>query len=302
MTKIPSTFVLLVLMNWIMIPSLTNLPEKLADSISGSTKAARSIFAQLEAINAAKAVLDEATISYASLHTQVRDIQREIGKLEGLNKRYKSERQTSDNEEEKAEIIAKMEKVDAQIAAFEGQIPANWKTVSADYQTHLKALSKEERSYRRAMDDSFNGIQEAMSIISTGDGFIAFQPLLAELMASVKTLKGKEQEQAVKDASAALNDVAGSSEVKSLLSKARRAYKKDDIEKADGLMAEAQALVAAEISWRESAVRDVLPVLASYQQETAANIGLRGQDRLPEFLVPRISACRSVHTDISLNF
>ncbi|MGB1183424.1 MAG: TRAP transporter large permease, partial [Candidatus Puniceispirillaceae bacterium] len=97
---------------------LTNLPEKLADSISGSAKAAGSIFAQLDAITAAKAVLDEATISYASLHTQVRDIQREIGKLEGLNKRYKSERQTADNDEEKAELAAKMEKVNAQIAAF----------------------------------------------------------------------------------------------------------------------------------------------------------------------------------------
>ena len=47
------------------------------------------------------------------------------------------------------------------------------------------------------MDDSFNGIQEAMSIISAKDGFAAFQPILADLMGSVKVLKGKEQEQAV---------------------------------------------------------------------------------------------------------
>ena len=80
-------------------------------------------------------------------------------------------------------------------------------------------------------------------------------------MGSVKTLKGKEQEQAIKDASANLNNVAGSGEVKSLLSKARRAYKKDDIEKADTLMAEAQAVVAAEISWRKSAVTRILPGL-----------------------------------------
>jgi hypothetical protein len=99
-----------------------------------------------------------------------------------------------------------------------------------------------------------------------------------------------------------LGNIAGSSGVKSLLSKARRAYKKDDDDRADKLMAEARDLVAAEISWRESATRDVLPVLATYQQETAENIGLRGQDRLPEFLVPRISRCRSVHKDISLNF
>ena len=45
-------------------------------------------------------------------------------------------------------------------------------------------------------------------------------------------------------------------------------------------MTEAQAVVAAEIRWRKSAVTRILPGLISCQQETAANIGLRGQDRL----------------------
>ena len=281
---------------------LNNLPKKLADSISASAEAAGSVFTRLEAINAAQAVLDEATVSYAALHTQVRVIQREIGKLETLKKRLKSNIQTSDDDAEKAQLTAKLEAADAEIADFEAQIPADWKTVSGEYQKHLKALSKEQRGYRRAMDDSYNGIEEAMSIIASGDGFVAFQPVLAELMATVKTLEGKPQEKAIKDASATLNDVAGSSGVKSLLSKARRAYKKGQTDKADKLMADAQSLVAAEISWRETAARDILPALASYQQETAYNVGLRGQDRLPEFLVPRISRCRSVHTDISLNF
>ena len=281
---------------------LNNLPKKLADSISASAEAAGSVFTRLEAINAAQAVLDEATVSYAAMHTQVRVIQREIGKLENLKKRYKSNIQTSDDDAEKADLIAKRDGVDAKIADFESQIPADWKAVSSEYQKHLKVLSKEQRGYRRAMDDSYNGIEEAMSIIASGDGFAAFQPVLAELMATVKTLEGKPQEQAIKDASSNLNDVAGASGVKSLLSKARRAYKKGQDDKADKLMADAKALVASEISWREAATGDILPVLAMYQQETANNVGLRGQDRLPEFLVPRISRCRSVHTDISLNF
>ncbi|MGB2020914.1 MAG: TRAP transporter large permease subunit [Candidatus Puniceispirillaceae bacterium] len=281
---------------------LNNLPKKLADSISASAEAAGSVFTRLEAINAAQVVLDEATISYSALHTQVRVIQREIGKLETLKKRVKSNIQTSDDDAEKTDLKAKLEAVDAKIADFESQVPANWKTVSGDYQKHLKALSKEQRGYRRAMDDSYNGIEEAMSIIASGEGFVAFQPVLDDLMATVKTLQGKPQEQAIKDASATLNDVAGASAVKSLLSKARRAYKKGQNDKADKLMADAKALVAAEISWREAATGDILPALASYQQETANNVGLRGQDRLPEFLVPRISRCRSVHTDISLNF
>ena len=80
---------------------LNNLPKKLADSISASAEAAGSVFTRLEAINAAQAVLDEATISYAALHTQVQVIQREIGKLETLKKRVKSNIQTSDDDAEK---------------------------------------------------------------------------------------------------------------------------------------------------------------------------------------------------------
>ena len=44
-------------------------------------------------------------------------IQREIGKLEGQQKkRYKRAKQTSDNEDERADLTLKMEKVEAQIA------------------------------------------------------------------------------------------------------------------------------------------------------------------------------------------
>ena len=57
-----------------------------------------------------------------------------------------------------------------------------------------------------------------------------------------------------------------------------------------------------ELAWRADAVTSVLPLLETYQAQTADTIGLRGQDRLPSFLVPRISTCRSQHRDISLQF
>ena len=282
--------------------NLSDIPADLEKKISSSNDSAESVFDKLESVKNAKEIVESATTAYASLHTEVRDIQREIGKLERQQKRNKRAKQTSDDADEKEKLTLKMENIDKDIANLESKIPSDWKAVSDEYQKLLKVLAKAEREYRRAMDDSYSGINEAIEIISAGDGFVAFQPLLADLITSVKVLKGKEQEQAIKDASAKLNDIAGSSEVKSLLSKARRAYKKDDIEKADNLMAEAQAVVAAEISWRKSAVTRILPGLISYQQETSANIGLRGQERLPDFLVSRISACRSVHRDISLNF
>ena len=46
----------------------------------------------------------------------------------------------------KIKLKAKLEAVDTKIADFESQVPADWKTVSVDYQKHLKALSKEQRA------------------------------------------------------------------------------------------------------------------------------------------------------------
>ena len=46
----------------------------------------------------------------------------------------------------------------------------------------------------------------------------------------------------------------------------------------------------------------IIPALIEFQNDTAPHIGLRGQERLPRFLVPRISRCKSGHQDISLSF
>ena len=99
-----------------------------------------------------------------------------------------------------------------------------------------------------------------------------------------------------------LNNIPGGSKLKSLLNKARKEYKKDNKEKANTYLFEAEALLNDEISWREEAVITILPDLNNFQDSISSNIGLRSQDRLPSFLVPRISRCRSVHQDISLHF
>jgi len=278
------------------------LPEKLGESLKDASDKAESVFAKLAVVTQAKTELETATVSYADIHAEVRDIQGEISKIDRRMKRYKSELQTADSSEDKEAAKAKIDAATTEKKAYEAAIPAEWKSVSAEYQKHLKALAKAEREYRRAMDDSFGAVNEAISVISSGAGFASFTPVLDALVAEIPSLSGKALEDAIKDASSPLNDVAGSSDLKSLLSKARRSYKKDKKDEADAMIADAQTLLVAEIAWREQASQNILPALIRYQEETASTIGLRGQDRLPDFLVPRISRCRSVHNDISLNF
>ena len=106
----------------------------------------------------------------------------------------------------------------------------------------------------------------------------------------------------IKSVSKKLNSISGGSGVKSLLNKARKEFKKDNEDKANDYLKQECLLLDEEISWRKEAVKTVLPLLSRFQKETAANIGLRGQDRLPSFLGPRVSRCRSVHQDSSLYF
>ena len=152
------------------------------------------------------------------------------------------------------------------------------------------------------MDDAITGVEEAVATISSGDQFAGFLIEYNDLIKYLKKANNDEKQERIKLVSKKLNSIPGASKVKSLLNKARKEFKKDNDLKANEYLDEAGILIDYEISWREKAVEDILPTLIKFQSETANNIGLRGQDRLPSFLVPRISRCRSVHQDISLYF
>ena len=181
-------------------------------------------------------------------------------------------------------------------------MPTDWKKVSQEYQKKLKSLTTAQRKYRRAMDDTYAGVEDAIIIMSSGDKFSEFIIDFNELRKSLKDMDSVKKQEAIKIISKKLNSISGGSGVKSLLNKARKEFKKDNDNKANNYIEEVGLLLGKEILWRKEVVKTILPVLNNFQKETASNIGLRGQDRLPSFLVPRISKCRSVHQDISLYF
>ena len=69
-----------------------------------------------------------------------------------------------------------------------------------------------------------------------------------------------------------------------------------------GQIDEAIIQLDEELAWRKIAAPAVLPFLQGFEEDVRMTIGLRAQDRLPDYLVPQISRCRSKHRDISLNF
>ncbi len=282
---------------------LSSLPKKLKSSIEDATKSASGLYANLDAVVGAKDDLQLAKEDYAALHTPVREIEREVRKIDSRLKRLKSMRQTTDDIDEHQSIDAKMTVLTDKKEELLSGIPANWDKVEKAYQAKVKVLTKAQRKYRRGMDDGYNGVIDAMAIIQAGPDFERIKPDLFALRDKVAAMDPKEASELIKAESGSLfGDIAGVNAVKSLVGKARRSLKKEKLEKGMKQLDEALVQLDEEISWRKVAVPDVLPVLQSFENDVRMTIGLRAQDRLPDYLVPQIARCRSAHRDISLNF
>ena len=278
------------------------LPDTVSSKIKDSYNSAGSIFQKLDDVIEARNILDEATNSYSKIHSEVRVLQREIRKIDKHVKRLEREILLTDDQDIKEHINKEISTALLNKEKFSNEIPSDWEKVSEEYQATLKILTTAQRKYRRGMDDAITGVEEAVATISSGDQFAGFLIDYNELIEYLKKANNDEKQERIKVVSKKLNSISGASKVKSLLNKARKEFKKGNDLKANEYLDEAGILIDYEISWREKAVEDILPTLIKFQSETANNIGLRGQDRLPSFLVPQISRCRSVHQDISLYF
>ncbi len=278
------------------------LPTKVTSKIDDTHEVALTVFTKLSDVIETQKVLAEATKSYAQTHSEVRIIQREIRKIDSRIKNLKRENQITDDQNTKNHISEEIDESLLKKKELSRTIPSDWEKVSTEYQKKLKSLTTAQRKYRRAMDDAHDGVKDTIVTISSGSGFAKFQKHFNEFTGRLGSMNNEKKQEALKEVSKNLNTIPGGSGVKSLLNKARKEFKKDNDVKANDYVEKARLLLDEEISWRKEAVKTVLPILISFQKDTAANIGLRGQDRLPAFLVPRISRCRSVHQDISLYF
>ena len=183
------------------------------------------------------------------------------------------------------------------------KIPSNWNEIEKAYQAKVKVLTTAQRKYRRGMDDGYNGVVDAISVIKSGPKFEQIKPALFALRDKLVALPPKKAAELIKAESNALfADIAGVNAVKSLVGKARRLLKKEKAEKGMEQFDKALVQIEEEIAWRAVAVPAVLPVLQAFEDDVRMTIGLRSQDRLPDYLVPQIARCRSAHRNISLNF
>ncbi len=278
------------------------LPKKWASALADVPETAREVFTRLDDVNADFAALAETEVTYASMHSSVRTLERQIRLLEGGIKSLKKQARGLDDEDQIASLNAEMTELEGDIAELDAQIPAQWSDAQDAYQGQLKTLSVSQRKYRKAMDDGFQPVRDLIAVIGEKEGLVAFAPRLEAVLTELESLNDADAATTIKAFEAEMKAVAGINPVKSLMSKARRDLSKKKSEKGRAKLAEVQAVMDDEIAWRDAASQSVLTALITYSEATAATIGLRSQPRLPAEIVPRISSCKALHRDISLRF
>jgi len=167
-----------------------------------------------------------------------------------------------------------------------------------------KAEKKARRNYRNNVDQAYETIAELREVIDGADELAGLEQQMTALETAIINEPAKVAMERIKQSEKALGKVAGTSAIKSKLSKARRALKgkKPKPEKAIQFLKEGLTLYAAEVDWRRRAAAEIAPALAAYDNAIKDTIGLRLQRRLSGDQIKEVASCRSIHRDYSLQF
>ena len=270
---------------------------------------ARSSLELAGTVRSADAAVEEILPDYRPLHTEVRRKQADLRRLDRDLEQLARERSRLSRDETATD--ADLASVDGRIAEAEARrttivdaIPNAWDAARARYVELADVQTKARRTYRQTADSAYTTIADFRAVVADARALERFGPTLEALAGTVANDPPDAAMDAIKQTSRELGRVAGSSKIKSPLTKARRALRggSPDRAKAVSLVAEARELHAAEVVWRTRAARELLPGLDEYAAAIQYNIGARVQERLRDDQIPEIAACRSDHRDISLSF
>ena len=287
------------------------LPDNLQTSYGESTAEAAKSFELMAETAAAKVALDAYVVEYEPIHKNVRYIERQIKSLgkeiELLEAEIKS-LSYSDNDESvlTASLQATIDSAKAEQDVLTQSIPENWTAAREKFVTLNTAMTKAQRNYYNTTDGSYETLSNLRGVIASTSALKDFRPEIDRLAETITDAEKDAAMKTIKAVESQLSDIAGSSKIKSALSKARRAIKKDDSAegrtKAMTFHATAIEQYESEMEWRTRAEKQLAPELTTYNDAIINTIGLRSQPRLSDSLAKQVAMCQSSHRDISLNF
>ncbi|MDO6461612.1 TRAP transporter large permease subunit [Granulosicoccaceae sp. 1_MG-2023] len=288
---------------------LSVLPAQYQDSLRAGFDTAAATFGKVQAVREAKAALDAYADEYRVIHSQVRDIEKDISRRKeaiGEIRDLLSDARREDEPDQQlvAELQAQIDAQEQQIAALGDTFPAQWEAAYARWEGLSKAHDKAVRDYNMTVDGAYQPLPDVLKLIGSADELAAFEARFDELVRAVNSLPVEEAETTLKAGSDALGELAGVSAIKSQVYKAYKAMKpgRENPQKALQHIAQARELFDAEVSWRQAAATRLAGALTDYDEAIRDSIGLRLQARLSDRMARKIALCQSYHRDVSLSF
>jgi len=284
------------------------LPQNIAKPVLESLDDAEASFGLLDAAFEAEQKLKTTAGAYRPVHTAVRILQRDMRKIDVLVEKLvrQAERLKGDeNAARRDQIGDEIAELESQKADLAGQIPESWQATEDNFSAILKADSTARVKYRRTVDSAYEPVAMLVATLGGTPAFVELAGDLNGLSGAINTNQPVDMVPRVKSLEDAFGDIEGPNDVKSALSKARRALKArtPDKQKALGEVNKAIKAYKAEVIWRNAAAKQELRTnVQQYEEAIRDTIGLRKQSRMPRDLALFTATCNASHRDISLNF
>ena len=285
------------------------LPKDRQTRMAESLDKARDAIPLSETIRQAQATMVEYEPEYRPIHSEVRTLQSRIRDIEEQIETLEKARTLASRDDIVDEQLLNSLDVDIERAIKQktdlaDSIPDSWEATRENYHELIKGLKMARGTYRNNVDQSYETIAELRGVIGATSSLARLEPTLDGLEAVIRDEQPEQAMETIKTAEAVIDEVPGTGDFRSKVSKARRALKgkQPDPAKALALLAEAKQLFAAELEWRQRADEQLGAELADYDDAIKDTIGVRLQKRLNTELAKEVAACQSHHRDISLNF
>ena len=277
------------------------LPKKLAQSTAKSFDNVELAITQLRTAQDLTAQLVVAGDAFRPMHQSVRSIERSIRQLDKEIVSLQDEIKGGGDSGYLSDEIAELEH-EKELAIK--SIPSDWNDKLAAFRALQKGEKSAYQKYTRSAQAAYQPVA-ALNVVIEGNS--AFMELEADLLATKAAVEANEPADMVDPLSALgkrFGIVAGTDAIKSAVSKARRALKSRNPDKAKA-QAELDKAIAAfqgQLEWRKRASISVLPKMSEYENTMRDTIGIRDQAKLTKTQALFVASCQSGHRDVSLNF
>jgi tripartite ATP-independent transporter DctM subunit len=283
---------------------MSALPPKWRDDMNEGFAKTQDAYDLLSVIRTSSEAVSIAAPDYTPVQREVRRIEKEMRHLADLAKGLKLDASRLRDEAQASKRDALLERADkltAEAAALEKEIPANWDDLYGTFSKLVKSENVSRTSYRRTADQAYEPGHELLTLLQENQQFLALEKQMASLATRTNNFADEAAKDTVTKLMSEFSAVAGGSEMRRALQNVEKALKRGKTQDALAKYEDAAKLYQETAQWRAQA-EIMVPDLESYVGTMSATLGLRQQDKLNREQALFLAGCQSHHRDVSVNF